>query len=170
MLRIRSLWAAALMAVVLALPTTTALAAHLAATSPQQPHYLLCSSTAETDNIQVNNGSHNPFWDDLGNQWIVYYDIQRDTHTNQACDMRVDVRIFNPAPDGSWHGDTEVFADLNGSYIAASDGVIGGSGTYQAHFVWRGPWFGGSTGSYRIQIEEYNGNTAYTRAYTNFSL
>jgi hypothetical protein len=167
--RIRRLWAAVLIAVVLALPTTAALAADQSSASPQHPQYFICQYTYETDNIQV-NGSRNPFWDDLGNEWIVYYDTTRDVHNDQLCDVRVDVRIFNPAPDGSWRGTVDVLAYVNGAYDSYSYQKVNGSGTAQAHYVWRGPWFGGSTGSYQIESNEFNGSTVYARAYTNFTL
>lgn len=169
--RIRFLWVAVLVAVVLALPTTAVLAAHLGPASPQHSQYLECSSTTETDNIEVTNGSRNPFWDDLGNEWIVYYDIKVDNVMDLPCSMRVDIRIFNPAPDGVWKGTANVFADANGSYLSASYGQISASGTYQAHFVWRGPWFGANRGSsYQIETNEFNGSNVYARAYTKFTL
>lgn len=167
--RIRQWWAAALIALVLALPTTAALASDQALASPHHPQYIECQYTNETDNIQVNS-SQNPFWDDLGNQWVVYYDITRDIHDNATCSMRVDIRIFNPAPDGSWHGTVDVLAYENGTYNSYSYGQVSSSGTYQYHFVWRGPWFGADFGSYQIETNEFNGNNVYARAYTNFSL
>ena len=77
-------WRAALLALVLALPATAAFAAQRTHTAPLQPRYVECATTSETDNVQV-NGNHNPFNDDLGNQWVVYYDLKRDClskHTN----------------------------------------------------------------------------------------
>ena len=168
--RLHTWWIALLLACVLALPTSAALAAHQTPAAPHQPQYILCSSIIETDNIQVNNGSHNPFWDDLQNEWIVYYDIQRDSHTDAPCSMRVVMRIFNPASDGSWKGTADVLAYENGTYDSYSYGKVSGSGTYQAHFVWRGPWFGADAASYQIEVNEFNGSSVYWRAYTDFSL
>lgn len=167
--RIRQWWAAALIALVLALPTTAALAADQAPASPHHPQYIECQYTNETDNIQVNNGS-NPFWDDLGNQWVVYYDITRDIHDNAPCSMRVDIRIFNPAPDGSWHGTVNIYAYVNGAYNSYSYLQFNGSSTYQYHLVVRGPWFGADFGSYVLYTNEFNGNSTYSRASTNFSV
>jgi hypothetical protein len=158
-----------LLALVLALPAGTALAAQQALAVPQRPHYVECATTSETDNVQV-NGSRNPFNDDLGNQWIVYYDLKRDSHDFAICEMRVVVRIINPGPDGAWKGTVDVFANINGQYDSASYGKTGGSGTYQAHFVWRGPWFGADSGSFFTEIDEFNGNNNYPRAWVNFSL
>ncbi len=168
MLRLHHLGVAVLMAVVLALPTTAVLAAHLAPASPRQPHYIECSSTTEADNIQVNN-SRNPFWDDLGNQWVVYYDVQRDSRDGTPCNMRVDIRIFNPSPDGAWKGTVVVVAYENGVLNANSRGQVSSAGTYQAHFVWRGPWFAADVASYQIQTNEYNGDTLYLRSSTTVS-
>lgn len=171
MSRWHTLWAATLLALVLALPTSAALAAQLAPASPKQAYLSTeCQTTTETDNIQVNS-SRNPFWDDLGNQWVVYYDLKRDSRDATPCSMRVDIRIFNPSPDGSWHGTVDVLAFENGTYLSASYGQVSSSGTYQAHFVWRGPWFGANLGSsYQIETNEFNGSNVYARAYTNFSL
>ena len=58
----------------------------------------------------------------------------------------------------------------DGSYNASSWGQVSGSSAYPNHFVWRGPWFGADFGSYVIKIDLYNGSTAYTQAYTTFSL
>ena len=104
------------------------------------------------------NGNHNPFWDDLGHTWRVYYDIQRDSRDFAPCAMRVVMRIYNSAPDGSWSGTASVFADVNGSYNASSWGEVSGSSTYPSHFVWRGPWFGGDFGSYVLKVDVYNGS------------
>jgi hypothetical protein len=116
------------------------------------------------------NGNHNPFWDDLGHTWRVYYDIQRDSRDLAPCAMRVVMRIYNSAPDGSWSGTASVFADVNGSYNASSWGEVSGSSAYPNHFVWRGPWFGADFGSYVITIDLDNGSTPYTQANTTFSL
>jgi hypothetical protein len=125
-----------------------------------------CSATTETDNIQVGSG----YTDNRGNTWYVYYDIKRDNATNLPCQMRIDVRIFNPAPNGVWSGTTAVFAYKNGAYLSGAYGKASGSCTFQAHFVWRGPWFSTSTGNYYIQDSEYNGSNPYTRAYGYFTL
>ncbi len=125
-----------------------------------------CSATTETDNITVGTS----FTDNRGNTWYVYYDIKRDTLTNLPCQMRVVVRIFNPPPNGAWSGTTAVFAYKNGAYLSGAFGKVSGSCTFQAHFVWRGPWFSASTGSYYIQDSEYNGSNPYTRAYGSFTL
>lgn len=169
MRRMRHLGMAVLVAVVLALPSTAALAAHLALTLPSQPRYIECASITETDNIQVNSSS-NPFWDDLGNQWIVYYDVQRDSHDGSACNMRLVMRIFNPSPDGSWKGTAVLAAFDEGVMVSNARGQVSGSGTYQAHFVWRGPWFVPDVASYQIQISEINGDSLYLQASTTVSL
>lgn len=161
-------WLAALLAVVLALPASAALAARLSPHAPARPHWIECSTTNETDNIQP--GGNNPFWDDLGNEWVVYYDLTRDSHDGVPCDMRVDVRIFNPAPDGNWNGTVDVYAIMNGNYLSSSYGQVSSSGTYQYHFVWRGPWFGTYYGSFQIETDEFNGNSSYARASANFSV
>jgi hypothetical protein len=167
--RLTRLWRAVLFALLLALPASTALAAQQTPTGAQRPLYVECAMTSETDNTQP-TGSHNPFTDDLGNQWNVYYDLRRDSHDFAICQMRVVIRIINPPPDGGWKGTVDVFANVNGQYDSASYGKVGGSGTYQAHFVWRGPWFGADSGSYFIETDEFNGNNNYPRAWANFSL
>src|SRR5690348_9282095 len=69
--------------------------------------WIECQYTTETDNIFVGNGSRNPYVDYVhadpssGNEWDVYYDIQRDSTNGVACNMRVVVRIFPPS-GGSW--------------------------------------------------------------------
>jgi len=168
MRRFQRLGVATLLALVLALPTSAALAAHLLSFVPHHPQYFECQYTNETDNIQVNNGSYNPFRDDLDNQWVIYYDITRDVHDNVPCEMRVVMRIFNPSPNGAWHGTADVYAYVNGYYNSYSFGKVSGSGTYQYHFVWRGPWFGADYGFYQIEIDEFNGSNTYLRAFTTF--
>ena len=160
-------WLAALVALVLALPASAALAARLTPHAPARPHWIECQYTTETDNIQP---SGNTFWDDLGNEWIAYYDLTRDSQDGAPCNMRVVVRIFNPAPDGSWHGTINVFAFMNGNYLSSSYGQTGGSCTYQYHFVWRGPWFGMYYGSFIIETNEFNGSSTYLRDYATFSV
>lgn len=137
--------------------------------TPTNTPVTTCSVTNETDNIQPGNG-RNPYTDNRGNTWYVYYDIKRDATTNKPCQMRVVVRIFNPPTNGTWSGTAAVFAEKNGGYLSASFGKVSGSCTYQAHFVWRGPWFNVSSGSYLIEDTEYNGSNPYTRAYGNFSI
>jgi hypothetical protein len=170
MKRIHILWAATFSICVVALAPLPRVAAHgTTALATPGPDFIECQYTNEYDNIQVNSLG-NPTYDDLGNQWVVYYDITRDIHDNVPCDMRVVVRIFNPAPDGSWRGTVQVFADHNNVYDPSSYGKVSGSCTYQYHFVWRGPWFGGDFGSYHIEIDEFNGSNTYGRAITDFSL
>jgi hypothetical protein len=124
-----------------------------------------CSTTTETDNTA--EGSYTDY---RGNVWYVYYDIKRDTPTHLPCQMRVVVRIFNPAPNGTWNGTTAVWAKKNGTYLSVSFGKVTGSCTYQYHFVWRGPWFSASSGTYFIEDTEYNGSNAYARASGSFSI
>lgn len=127
-----------------------------------------CSSTNETDNVEPGG----TYTDNRGNTWHVYFDIKIDTVTNDPCQMRVVVRIFNPAPNGAWSGTTGVFAEVNGGVVTASIGKYSGSGTYQAHFVWRGPWFkvGPGAASYHIEDTEYNGSNPYIRAFADFTI
>jgi hypothetical protein len=157
---------------VLALAPLSPAAAHGAILSANRV-WIECQNTVETDNVQV-NGSDNPFVDDMGNNWTVYYDIQRDSVDNVACQIRVVARIFNPVPDGAWKGAFKVFANRDNSYVSASYGKLSGSSSYAAHLVWRGPWFGVNPGSsYHIQIDEFNGSTVCLqchRAMTNFNL
>lgn len=49
--RIHSRWAATLIACMLVLPATAALAAYQTPAAPQQPQYIECSSITETDDI-----------------------------------------------------------------------------------------------------------------------
>lgn len=128
-----------------------------------------CSVTNETDNIQPSNGT-NPYVDNRGNTWYVYYDIKRDAKTNAPCQMQLVVRIFNPAPNGAWSGTASLYTLVNGNYDSASFGKVSGSCTYQAHFVWRGPWFKAGSAYYHLETFEYNGSNAYTRAWANFSI
>ncbi len=112
-----------------------------------------CTVTNITTDIERAND-----FDERGNEWHVYADVQRDATTNAPCKMRVVVRIFNPSPDGAWHG---VFAlmSYNGSNLVSDSGRHSGSGTYAAHFVWRGPWFNVSSGTYSVKAIEYNGSS-----------
>ena len=128
-----------------------------------------CSVTNETDNIQPSNGT-NPYVDNRGNTWYVYYDIKRDAKTNAPCQMQLVVRIFNPAPNGAWSGTASLYTLVNGNYDSASFGKVSGSCTYQYHFVWRGPWFKAGSAYYHLETFEYNGSNAYTRAWANFSI
>lgn len=128
-----------------------------------------CSVTNEADNIQPSNGT-NPYVDNRGNTWYVYYDIKRDAKTNAPCQMQLVVRIFNPAPNGAWSGTASLYTLVNGNYDSASFGKVSGSCTYQYHFVWRGPWFKAGSAYYHLETFEYNGSNAYTRAWANFSI
>jgi hypothetical protein len=129
-----------------------------------------CSSTNETDNIPAPS-SNNPYTDNRGNQWSLDYDLLRDATTNQICRMRLVIRVFPPATNGTWKGKVDVFARVNGAYQSASFGSISSSGTYQAHFVWRGPWFSVPTSAnYHLQSDEYNGSNAYLRNGADFFL
>lgn len=140
--------------------------------SSTSQRYVRCVGPTETDNIDV-AGANQPFADDMGNTWSVNYDITRDVNDNLPCSMRVVARIFDPAPDGTWSGKILVSAMKNAVDIPGSHGTHSGSSTYTTHFVWRGPWFTANTGSYHIQIDEYNGSTICIqchRAMTNFNL
>jgi hypothetical protein len=134
--------------------------------------YIECQSTVETDTILVSNGNPNPFYDDLGNKWSLYYDIRRDAVNNVACDMRMCPRIYPPSPDGAWSGTVKIFASTGGATVSSA--THSGSGTYSQHFVWFGPWFGVNPGSlYHIEIDEFNGSTVCAkcrRAQTNFTV
>jgi hypothetical protein len=134
--------------------------------------YIECQNTVETDTILVNNGSANPFYDDLGNKWSLYYDIKRDAVDNVPCVMRMSPRIYPPSPDGAWSGTVKTFAITGVSTVGSA--THSGSGTYSAHFVWLGPWFGVNPGSsYHLEIDEFNGSTvcsSCSRAQTYFFL
>src|SRR5690349_18874431 len=158
MRRCAYLWAAILVAGLLALTPVSPAAAH-----PQQssssisPQYTQCVTTTETDDIEVGSTT-NPYTDDMGNKWIVYYSLLRDNH-NVLCGLQVVARVFPPTPDGTWKGTLKVEAFRNGSYISSAYGKLtGGSTTAPGHLVYRGPWFSPDSGSFYILVSEYNGS------------
>jgi hypothetical protein len=133
--------------------------------TPTATNVPTCTTTTETDNLE--EAAHIDLRD---NFWHVYYDIKRDSVNNAPCQMRVVVRIYNPAPDGVWNGAVGVWAFKNGTYIDASWSKHSGSGTYANHLVWRGPWFSATSATYIIKSVEYNGSNYYTRAQGTFTI
>jgi hypothetical protein len=161
-------------------------AAASASRSSSNHAHIECQNTVETDtklfvygwpdgvpDPNVIGGVRNPFYDDRGNQWSLYYDIRRDAVDNVACEMRLAPRIYNPSPahpDGSWSGTVKILASTGGATVSSA--THSGSGTYSQHFVWLGPWFGANPSSlYHLEIDEFNGSTVCSscaRAQTYF--
>jgi hypothetical protein len=146
----------------------------LLVTPPSVPHSLFmifsyltpppppptCTSTTETD-----DNERASYVDNRGNDWHVYVDLKRDTSTGAACQMQVVVRIFPPAPDGTWKGKLGVMSYNGSNLVSGSSGTLSSSTSAPGHLVWRGPWFNVSPGyTYSAKAVEYNGSNSYPRA------
>jgi hypothetical protein len=119
-----------------------------------------CASTTETD-----DNERASYLDNRGNDWHVYVDLKRDSTTGAACQMQVVVRIFPPAPDGTWKGKLGVMSYNGSNLVSGSAGTVSSSTSAPGHLVWRGPWFNVSPGNtYSAKTVEYNGSNSYLRA------
>lgn len=127
------------------------------------PHYVQCQSTTQYNDIILDTDDYGPNY----SQWILYYNIQRDSRTGAPCYVQAVVRIWPSPGHNDWCGSFYVQAEQsNGDLITRSYGT---ACTAPTHIVFRGSWFSVHSGT-TYELAAYDTNYTYAIVLGSVSL